>query len=524
MATWTWERAWTVKDFFSITSEKEEKKTTPLLGERIRENLSWTIPWLPQAGSLTWWFISKTPEVIWNLSKFFWENIWDPASKLLAKWVWKENVQSIQDFFWFEGSTDPSQVQRFWQDISQKAWEWVPEWPLTSAWEFAAEVAPAFAVPWAWAASTLGRLWVWTLQWAAWTQLASIWAEWEAATPWETLVWSLFGGTITAWLGKLWQTPNVFKAQKEAERLVWRVVQWKTKDISPALKTLTKSDTANVNTFTDLSDVLWWKWLALTKWVDDFILKNNKLLTPKDLVTKTKVWETAVKSNFPDKALNQLIEVAEKSNDDVLLAQLNTLFKKANKTWLTVKEINDLSRTHWNKVKWFLKSGAPSESVTKQWFENVRKWLKELARNNLPNQTAKKLDKELSELIVTKDLVDDLVEKVNTFNQKSVEMWTVEELSRNIWKWIDLATLWTTSGFLRWVAPANFWKTQLSNIEIQNELARNLRKIDNLMGIKNKKTFLEKASSFLKQVAKKWWEKWGTFWWIVTEEWSQAIN
>jgi len=146
-----------------------------------------TWPWAALLSQIPWvwefwpWFVSKSPEVIWNILGF--------VSWLVDEETW-------------------AKIKEAWTLVKQKLQEQleIKEWPLTALWEIAAETAPAVAIPWAAPALAAKAPFIaWAAQAALWTQAAAISARWELATPVETAIGWLAWWLLGKWLASAWK-------------------------------------------------------------------------------------------------------------------------------------------------------------------------------------------------------------------------------------------------------------------------------------------------------------------------------
>lgn len=131
-----------------------------------------------------------------------------------------------------------------------------------------------------------------------------------------------------------------------------------------------------------------------------------------------------VKTNPVQDAIDQLKEQYTKVNNTQGLSDIKALEEKANTEGLTSGELNDLAKEHGTAIKAFNANGEAASGLSKQAAENTRSGVKATAREMLAKNDpeaavkAESLDKETSDAIKTKKLLDKQVENENTKIQK----------------------------------------------------------------------------------------------------------
>lgn len=274
------------------------------------------------------------------------------------------------------------------------------------------------------------------------------------------------------------------KVTEKADNIVGQIIQWKTDDIKPALNIFKTIDTKGTKTYSQLSDILEKEWKNTIKHQDEVLSQHNWVFKPDDTIITTTVGETTIKQSPVKKAINQLDELYSKIDDPFEQAKIKELDNKFTKSGLTTKELNDLARKYnsefgdkaFSKVTW-----DPLTSINAQAFENNRKAIKEFVRNVLPDDTSRMLDKKYSDIVSTKKLVDNMVEKVNTLQQKINERWLIEKLWRWISRIVDSMSWW----LLRWaftaVLPSNIGNKVLNSLDLEKALKKNLQQLDTVI-------------------------------------------
>lgn len=286
---------------------------------------------------------------------------------------------------------------------------------------------------------------------------------------------------------------------EDANSIVWKIIQWETSDIAPALEALKNIDTKWVASYKDLSEILEARGKNYMELVDENLLKDTRKLKPKDTTVTTTVWNTTVTQTPIVKGITQLEELYSSIDDPTNLARIKELNTKFKNEWLSLKELNDVAREYNSvfKAKAFSKLWDPLTSVNAQAYENNRKAMKEFVRSQLPDDTTKLLDKQYSNIASTKQLVDKMVEKVNSLSQKINKRWTIENIARGIGRAVDIASF----GWVRWLLtsflPSNIGNKVLNSIDLEDALKSSLKKLDTIVKKIDNWTITESDIKFL---------------------------
>lgn len=276
-------------------------------------------------------------------------------------------------------------------------------------------------------------------------------------------------------------------AAKEIEKVTGKIVQGKTKDIPKAIKAFDEIDTTGIKTFQELEGTISKKVSSLSKNLDEVLDTKPDPILLDDLVTTAQVGETEVSQNFVSKALDQLEELYTKTDDLEELARIKNVKKQATSEGLSLKEINEVAKEYGRDFgkKAFSKLGEPLTSVNAQAFENTRKGVKETFRTRLDNPLAKELDLKQSNLINTNNNIAKMVEKVNSLEQKVNQRGVLEALARKTGRAVNQLSFGTIKGFLSANLPSNIGNKVLNSIDLQDQLAKNLKKLDKLTSLTN---------------------------------------
>ena len=262
--------------------------------------------------------------------------------------------------------------------------------------------------------------------------------------------------------------------EKSLDELVLEISQWEKANIPAVKKSLWLIDTKEINTFEDFNSTISNKITEISR-KQDTLLPTDEVLKIDNLTTTQGKRST----NFVNNALNDLEEVWVKSND---LGLLNKVDDLRDKSALSVKDINDLARFYGSefKTKSFDKAGNQKSSITASTFENNRKWLKEISRELLPDDAVKTLDSELSTLFETKELTTKTVKKVDDLFKKLNKRGLWAKIGGAIGKLINTISLGTAGWLVQAFIWSNVWQKTMNNLAIQANLAKNLKRFEEL--------------------------------------------
>lgn len=276
------------------------------------------------------------------------------------------------------------------------------------------------------------------------------------------------------------QSKELVKPTPTPQKALGEVLQGKTKDLKPGLKALGAIDTEGVKTFSQLSKKIDDSIGELSGQVDDFLAKDQTPIKLQDLTTKTTSASGAIVSrNYVETALNHLRELYEKTADDVGMANVDDVIKKAQGEGLTRLEVNDISRLYNVEFgqKAFSKIGDPLTSVNAQMYENIRKGLKDVARKGMGGSEAAATDKIISSLYNTKTLVQKNVEAVNKLQQKIAERGLLEKAGNLVSKYADVLTGGSIRGLIGGILPRGAGYKVMNALDLEERLAKNLEVI-----------------------------------------------
>lgn len=276
---------------------------------------------------------------------------------------------------------------------------------------------------------------------------------------------------------------RVLAAQETAIDTAGKIVQGKKIADQPAANVLSKLDTSGVRTYSDLGSKLNEFVQSNLKKVDTEFAKNP---TPQPLESLTKTFgegDTSIKINYVQDAIEQLKELYTKTKEPSALVKINQLETKANSAGLTPSEINNLARQYGTEFgsKAFTKTGDPLTSVNARAFENTRAGIKGTARSFLTDETAKVLDKTISEALNTKILVDKMTEAVNKLQRRVNQRGLGEKIGRAVGGVVDVATGGALKGLFKKIfLESNVGLKKMNALDLEAQLQKNLKIVQDL--------------------------------------------
>lgn len=266
-----------------------------------------------------------------------------------------------------------------------------------------------------------------------------------------------------------------------------KIVQGKVADQATAARVLSQVSTKGVKTYADLSQALGGAIKTNLSKVDEAFNASPEPVKMKDLTQKTSSTfgdkTVTAKMNYVDSAIKGLQELYQKTSDPANAARMKAMAQKANSIGLTPGEINGLARQYGTEfgTKAFSKvTKEPLTSVNAQSYENVRSGLKDTARGLLKDKAAQALDKQTSDMIRVKGLVDKMEQNVNQLTQKITKRNIIEKLSRGGADVFNMITLGGPKAFLERIFPSNVGLKTANSIDLENQLKKNLNTISKL--------------------------------------------
>lgn len=273
------------------------------------------------------------------------------------------------------------------------------------------------------------------------------------------------------------------KQAEEVENAVGRILQGSPEDIEVGKRALRNIDTEGVQTYEQLNTRIDDRIGALANKVDSELAKYPEKYKGEQLGKYTKVGDETVVENPVIDAMNGLEDAYTKSGEAVKAAKLRQLKSKLENEGLTVLELNNFAREYGIEFrdKAFTKLGDPKPGYNAENFENIRTSLKNVVRERIPDDVPKELDSQMTDLYKTQDLTKSMEDKVQKLYQKIKNRSLMQKLGGVVADVVDLASLGTMRGFVQKLLPSNVGLKTANSLDLQEELARNLKKIERML-------------------------------------------
>lgn len=299
------------------------------------------------------------------------------------------------------------------------------------------------------------------------------------------------------------QATKLATETNNAEKIIGQIIQGTPEDIAGAKKALTSIDVKGIKTYEDLTSTLTDRIKAVSTKLDDTLEQTptyNNLLKIGDMDKAIKVGEQTVRNNYVDDALGQLKDFYTKTGNIERKTAIEQLIQKGNTEGLSVKELNDIAKLHGQDLSGFNASGELASGLSKQAAENTRKGLKSTAREIFGGDAYTQADTELSNLIRTRDLVDDVATKVNTLKQRVTERGFGEKVGRLVFQVADKFTGGGLKGFVQSFIPRGQGLKVMNALDLESALQKNLKAIDKALNQKTEKGMIDALNSILSEV------------------------
>lgn len=280
-------------------------------------------------------------------------------------------------------------------------------------------------------------------------------------------------------------------AQREAkiaiktDELVGSIIQGKRKDRQSALSALRKLDTKGVKTYGQLETMTGERIGTLSRKVDELLDVDQSLLQLDDLTKTTTVGKRKVEQNFVREALDNLEELYIKTGASEDLARIQNLSDDIVDNGITRRGLNNLAREYgieFGSKAFSKRTGDALTSVNAQKFENIRKGIKDTLRKQLPDESTRVIDKEISDLFSLRDNVSTAAEKVNTIAQKIQKRSVAQKLGRVLGEGVNLATGGAAKGFLQKLfLESNIGLKSMNFLDLESRLSKNLQQLDKML-------------------------------------------
>ena len=290
--------------------------------------------------------------------------------------------------------------------------------------------------------------------------------------------------------------------QQKAQTAVARITQAgdDPRKIQQATRALTEIDTTNVKTYAELNSRLDDQIGVLSTQVDDRLLEDTRLYTANDLVRISEVGGEVITESPVQNALDGLERAYDLSGEPANAARIRQLRERFETDGITLKEANDLAREYGVEFKnrAFTKLGEQKQGYNADMYENTRKSLKGVIRDQMPDDVTKQIDQKISDIYTTLDLTSKRADAVAKLEQKIKN----RNLTQKIWGAVadvaDVATFGGLRGFTMRILPSNVGNKAMNAIDIQNELRKNLKEIQKLNAIQDPVKFEAAMTEYVK--------------------------
>lgn len=312
------------------------------------------------------------------------------------------------------------------------------------------------------------------------------------------------GPAIKAVKGSIEETiaKRAARAAGEVDRLAGAVAQGEAKDIGAVKSALQEVDLSGAKTYADAAKVLDEHVKDVANGVDK-VLETNPYVKPiSELSFTQKVGGEDVTHNYVDDAIKQLKDYYGKTGDQVGLAQIKQLEQKGLTEGLSIKDINDIARVHGSDLSGYNASGELASGLSKQAAENTRKGLKATARSQFGDPIYKEADLAMSKVIKTRDLFQEMADKVQKAQQKVKQLSLPQKIGDLFEKAANIATLGTSRGMLRAAGQAMGIRgpATMSVLDLEKVLQKNISKINELLNKGDtRETMLSKIQKYINE-------------------------
>lgn len=279
------------------------------------------------------------------------------------------------------------------------------------------------------------------------------------------------------------------------EELAARATQATGSDVPVAARALSTvlPQAKGAQTFEDLAKVLDTKVKQNTGLVDRELALHQDKYNPYELdrVIQVPGGGEPITANPVTDALDQLEKFYDKTGSQDDVARIRGVQNQYLNDGLSPKEINDIAREHGQALTGFSPSGELSTGLTKQNAENTRSGVKDIV-HDLTNDSIKDVDKQTSDLITARGLVQDMQEKVEKLQNKLQPPSTLKKITGGIAKVVDVGTLGLGRAlFKEFMGKGEAADRSLSPVDLEKQLPRILDRLDEL----NKMTPQQAAQS-----------------------------
>ena len=299
---------------------------------------------------------------------------------------------------------------------------------------------------------------------------------------------------------------RIAEQQAKVDKAVSQIVQAKgdTQTIEAAKRALREVDPEKIQNYPDLNQYLRDRNAAIADELDQYLEQFDTVFKPEETGKYTKVGnETVIDSPVMD-AIDGLENAYRKSGEKSKAVEMIQLRNKFKNQGLTVKEINDISRRYGIEFKdrAFNKMGDAKQGYNAEAFENIRRGVKVVVLERLPDYYAKTLDSAMSDNSTTLRATEKMEGKVAGLYDKITERTMAQKISRKLGDSIDALTFGGLRGFVASMLPSNIGNKAMNSIEIEKMIAKNLEEVQALEDLyrQNPTNFADKFVEWYRSV------------------------
>jgi hypothetical protein len=286
---------------------------------------------------------------------------------------------------------------------------------------------------------------------------------------------------------------DVDTAVKNIVQPTGKTLAERTKQVESAKRTLLEVKIEDAKDYASLKGTLDDKVKAIVANQDAHLANFPEKFKPDQLGTYTKVGDETVVTTPVQDALDGLENAYRLSGDAVAATKIRQLKTQMETEGLDVAQINKIARDY-NvefKDKAFDTLGNPKAGFNAENYEAVRKGVKEVARDRMPDGLSKELDAKLADIYETKAMIDKLAVAVDKKIAKLPKNSPFRKAVSGAVSVADTLTGSIVSNILRGIAAKAgvLQKEGLSVLELQDALQKNLKKLQQLDSIEDPQQF-----------------------------------
>jgi hypothetical protein len=296
------------------------------------------------------------------------------------------------------------------------------------------------------------------------------------------------------------QAQRALKQAEEVNNIVGKIIQGTPEDITGAKNAISQIDTKGVKTYNDLGAALNDKIKAVSNGLDNTLEQSpvhNNLLKLGDMEKSITVGDQTVRHNYVDDALNQLKTFYSKTGNVAKETAIDQMIAKGNSEGLSVKELNDIAKLHGQDLNGFNANGELASGLSKQAAENTRLGVKSTAREIYGGDAYAQADKQLTDLLKTRDLVQGVDEKVNQLKQRVNERGFGEKVGRLVFQIANKFTGGGLQGFVQSFVPRGQGLKVMNALDLEKALSGNLNAVEKALNQKTENGAIKELNKII---------------------------